>query len=128
MESLSITTLGNQGFGSIGISANSADLGCGDPMVIPVAIKNTSWKPASAMIESGASTQFIDPDFARQLGLPLDLKPVAEAFIVLDGHKAAPFTHTCILDLRIDQNLETLTFQVTNLAGWQLILGKTWLK
>ena len=64
VESLPITTCGNQGFGSTGISANSADLGCGDPMVIPVAIKNRSWKQASAIIDSGASTQFIDPDFA----------------------------------------------------------------
>ena len=38
VESLPVTTRGNQGFGSTGISANCADLGCGDPIVIPVAI------------------------------------------------------------------------------------------
>ena len=56
---------------------------------------------------SGASTQFIDPDFARQLGLPLDPKPVPEALIVVDGCKAAPLTHSCTIDLMIDQHLET---------------------
>ena len=52
-----------------------------------------------------------------------------EAFTVVDGREAtAPFTHTCTLDLMIDQHLETLTFQVTKLAGWQIIVGKSWLK
>ena len=91
VDTLPVTTRGNQGFGSIGISGktriscksvtiNAADLVCGDPMVLPVAIwKNNfqeSWLPASAMIDSGASTLFIDPDFANQLGLILDLKPI----------------------------------------------------
>ena len=100
-------------------------------MVIPVAIRKGNqepWKPTSAMIDSGASTQFIDSDFARQLGLLLKQKTVPEALIVVDGRKAAPLTHTCTLDLMIVQHLETLTFQVTKLAGWQIIVGKTWLK
>ena len=134
VESLPTTTRGNQVFGSTGLSskpvtANSADLGCGDPMVtIPVTIRKGNrepWEPASAMIDSGASTQFIDPDFARQLGIPLKQNTVPEALIVVDGRKVAPLTHTYTLDLMIDQHLETLTFQVTKLAGWQLILGKT---
>ena len=105
-----------------GLSANSADLGCGDPMVIPVTIKDTrNGIAASAMIDSGASTQFIDSDFAHQLGLRLELKPVPEALIVVDGREATtPLTHTCTLDLTIDQHLETLTFHVTKLAGWQI--------
>ena len=64
VHSLPTTNCGVQRLGSTGLA--TADLGCGNPMVIPVAMKNTSWKPASAMIDSGASTQFIDPDFASQ--------------------------------------------------------------
>ena len=111
------TTCRNQGFGSTALSANSADLGCGNPMVIPVAIKkeqnNIPWKSASAMIDSRASTQFVDPEFAQGFGLQLDLKSVPESLIVVNGRRAAPLTHTCTLDLLIDQHLETLTFQVT---------------
>ena len=127
VETLPGTTRGDQGFGSTGLSANSADLRCGDPMVIPVAIKNNKipWKSASAMIYSGAWTQFIDPGFAQELGLQLDPKSVPESLIVVDGRRAAPLTHTCTLDLLIDQHLETITCQVTQLAGWQMILQKT---
>ena len=49
VDSLPVTTCGNQGFGSTGISGksvsvNSADLGCGDPMVIPVAIRENNFQ------------------------------------------------------------------------------------
>ena len=81
------------------------------------------------MIDSGASTQFIDLDFAVKNNLPLNLKPKPETLIVVDGREAeSQLTHTCTLDLTVDQHLETLIFQVTKLAGWNMILGKTWLK
>ena len=81
------------------------------------------------MIDSGASTQFLDLDFAVKNNLPLDLKPKPETLIVVDGREAtSQLTHTCTMNLTIDQHLETLTFQVTKLAGWNMILGKTWLK
>ena len=51
---------GSKGFGSTGI--HSADLGCNEPMIIPVHLNKDI--TASAMIDSGASTQFIDLDFA----------------------------------------------------------------
>ena len=130
LETLTGTTRGNQGFGSTGTSVNlasSTDLGCGNPMIIPIAIridKKEPWKPAAAMIDSGTSTQFINPDFASQLGLKLDPKSIPESLIVVEGRKATPRTHTCTLDMLIDQHVETLTFQVTKLAGWQMILGK----
>ena len=114
-----------KGFGPTGI--NSAYLGCNEPMIVPVRLnKNTT---GFAMIDSGASTQFIDLEFAVKNNLPLTLKPKPETLIVVDGRKAeSQLTHTCTLDLTLDQHLKTLTFQVTKLAGWNMILGKTWLK
>ena len=96
-------------------------------MIIPVHLNKDI--TASAMIASGASTQFIDLDFAVKNNLPLTLKPTPETLIVVDEIEAEnQLTHTCTLDLTVDQHLETLTFQVTKLAGWNMILGKTWLK
>ena len=96
-------------------------------MIIPVHLNQDI--TASAMIDSGASTQFIDLDFAIKNNLPLTLKPKPETLIVVDGREAEnQLTHTCTLDLTVDQHLETLTFQVTKLARRNMILGKTWLK
>ena len=96
-------------------------------MIVPVRLnKNTT---GFAMIDSGASTQFIDLDFVVKNNQPLTLKPKPETLIVVDVREAeSQLTHSCTLDLTVDQHLETLTFQVTKLVGWNMILGKTWLK
>ena len=81
------------------------------------------------MIDCGASTQFIDSELVRKLGLPLKEKPHNEQLIVVDGRETkVPLTYTCTLKLLIDQYLETIVFQVMKLAGWKLILVKTWLR
>ena len=143
VDSLPDTSRGSSGFGSTGTSrikpvpaaaatVEPTDLGCNQPMVIPVILQLTSGSspvPGSAMIDSEASTQFLDLDFAVRNNLPLDLKPKPETLIVVDGREATnQLTHTCTMNLTIDQHLETLTLQVTKLAGWNMILGKTWLK
>ena len=68
------------------------------------------------MIDSGASTELINLEFAERLSLRLDLKLVPESLIVVDGRKVAPLTLTCTLDLLMDEHLESLTFQVTKLV------------
>ena len=125
VNELPTTKRGYQGFESTGI--NSADLGCNEPMIVPARLnKDTT---GSAMIVSGASTQFIDLDFAVKNNLPLTLKLKPEILIVVDGIEVEnQLTHTCTLDLTIDQHLETLTFQVTKLAGWNMILGRPGLR
>ena len=106
---------------------NSADLGYNEPIIIPIRLNKDTI--GSAMIDSGASMQFIDLDFAVKNNLPLILKPMPETLIIIDGREAEnQLTHTCTLKLTIDQHLETLTSQVTKLARWNMILGKIWLK
>ena len=80
VEELSSMGRGSNGFGSTGI--NSAELGCNEPMIVPARLnKDTT---GSAIIDSGASTQFIDLDFAVKNNLPLTLKPKPETLIVVD--------------------------------------------
>ena len=101
-------------------------------MVIPITIgtlTTTNTSNTTAMIDCRASTQFIDSQFVCKLGLPLKEKPYPEQLIVVDGRETeVPLTHTCTLKLLIDQHLETIVPQVTKLAGWRIILGKTWLQ
>ena len=90
-------------------------------MIPPVLLnKDTA---GSAIIDSGESMQFIKLEFAVKKILPLTLKPKPETLIVVDGREAEnQLTHTCTLSLTVDQHLETLTFQVTKLAGCNMIL------
>ena len=96
-------------------------------MMVPVRLnKDTT---GYAMIDIGASTQFIDLDVAVNNDLPPTLKLTPETLIVVYRREAEnQLIHTCTLDLTIDQHFETLTFQVSKLVGWNMIVEKTWLK
>ena len=93
----------------------SGDLGTDEPLTLPCLVNENH--SATCMIDSGASSQFIDLDFALNLNLPLVLKRKPEDLLLADGvrSKVGQITHTCTLRLKIDQHLEDLTFHVTNL-------------
>jgi len=102
----------------------SGELGSEDPLILPCLVNENH--SASCMIDSGASSQFLDLNFALSLNLPLDLKKKPEDLVLADGvcSKIGQITHTCFLRLTIDQHMEDLTFHVTKLAGWNMIIGK----
>ena len=134
LQELPTTIRAHKGFGSTGINTTTVqnhDLGCEKPMVIPIKIETsttTTTFNTTAMIDCGASTQFIDSKLVRKLGLPLKEKPYPERLIVVDGRETeVPLTLACTLRLLIDQHLETIVLQVTKLAGWKISLGKSWL-
>ena len=61
----------------------SGDLGTDEPLTLPSLVnKNHS---ATCMIDSGASSQFNDLDFALNLNLPLVLKRKPEDLVLADG-------------------------------------------
>jgi len=106
----------------------SGELGSEDPLILPCLVNENH--SASCMINSGASSQFIDLDFTLSLNLPLDLKRKPEDLVLADGvcSKVGQITHTCSLRLTIDQHMEDLTVHVTKLAGCNMIVGKPWLR
>jgi hypothetical protein len=82
------------------------------------------------MVDCGATSQFIDRDFALKNGFELRRKAVPEVLTVVDGRTsvAGDLTHEVTIQLLIDQHLENVVFQVTKLGSVPLILGKTWLR
>jgi len=94
----------------------SGDLGSEDPLTLSCFMNEDF--PATCMVDSGASSQFIDLDFALNLNLPLVPKGKPEDLVLADGARSiiGQITYTCNLKLAIDQHMEELTFQVTKLA------------
>lgn len=104
VKELPATTRGISRFAGIVISSNSAtsiiDLGCDKPMVIPVTIGDIT---SSTIIESRASTQFLNLGFTVKHNLPLNLKSNSDTLIIVDSREAeVPLTHSCTLNLTID--------------------------
>ena len=86
------------------------DLGLEDPLMLSCFINEDIL--ATCMIDSGASSQFLDLDFAINMNLPLVPKGKPEDLVLADGARSIieQITHTCNLKLAIDQHVEELTF------------------
>ena len=135
MQEFRTTITGHQGYGSTGVNTTTVqnyDLGWEEPMVIPIKIGTlitTIKSHTIAVIDCVASTQFVDSELVRELGLPLTQNHYPERLIVVDGRETeVPLTNTCTLKLLVDQYLETIVLQVIKDAGWKIILRKTWLR
>jgi RNase H-like domain found in reverse transcriptase/Reverse transcriptase (RNA-dependent DNA polymerase)/Aspartyl protease/SET domain len=87
-------------------------------------------QPATLLIDSGASSEFIDPDFAARCGY--SLLPSDRTVKLADGsivNARGRVTATCLLDATPRPSLVefTATFTATPLGGYDAILGVTWL-
>jgi len=102
----------------------SRDLGSEDLLTLSCFVNEDF--PATCMVDSRASSQFIDLAFALNVNLPLVPKGKLEDLVLADGACSivGQIMHTCNLKLAIDQHIEELTFQVTKLGRWNLIIGK----
>jgi hypothetical protein len=89
------------------------------------------------MINSGATSYFIDFDFALAQRYPLRKKTRPKALLIVDRRKssagdrrkssAGDILYKVDIRLQIDQHLETSVFQVTKISGYPAILGRSWL-
>ena len=95
----------------------SSDLGSEDPITLSCHVNQSL--PATLMLDSGPSSQFIDHDYVKTMNLPMTLKPKPEDLALTDGSQSiiGQITHTCTLTPTIDQHMEEVIFQVTKIAG-----------
>ena len=81
------------------------------------------------MIDSGATSLFVDIDFINQNNLKPKSKKYPESLKLVDGRESSgsSITHEIELSIQIDNHFERTLFQVTKLSDYPLILGKAWL-
>ncbi|SOV01667.1 uncharacterized protein UDID_18169 [Ustilago sp. UG-2017a] len=81
------------------------------------------------MIDSGATTNFIDSCFATLHSLPLTSKPLAETLLLADGKTQVVISKEVQLSCLVAELFPAdITFQVTDLGLCPIILGLPWLK
>ena len=81
------------------------------------------------MIDSGATTNFIDSRFATLHSLPLTSKPLAETLLLADGKTQVVISKEVQLSCLVAELFPAdITFQVTDLGLCPIILGLPWLK
>ena len=83
------------------------------------------------MIDCGGTSNFMDIDYAKANSVPLVKKLVPHQLEVVDGHpiSSSAVTHqTSDLLLSTNSHHETISFDITKLGHYPIILGLPWLK
>ncbi|SOV07143.1 uncharacterized protein UDID_18780 [Ustilago sp. UG-2017a] len=81
------------------------------------------------MIDSGATTNFIDLRFVTLHSLPLTSKPLTETLLLADGKTQVIISKEVQLSCLVAELFPSdITFQVTDLGLCPIILGLPWLK
>lgn len=115
------------------LSLSSISVKSSDPLVIPITVRQSSDHPeipTFALIDSGATSSFINADFCKQHDLGLTSKPEPVPLFVIDGRpiKSGAVTHSCSLQAKISDRPVSLTLDVTQLGAYPVILGTPWLR
>ncbi|SPC66755.1 uncharacterized protein UHOD_11421 [Ustilago sp. UG-2017b] len=81
------------------------------------------------MIDSGATTNFIDSRFVTLHSLPLTSKPLTETLLLADGKTQVIISEEVQLSCLVAELFPSdITFQVTDLGLCPIILGLPWLR
>ncbi|SOV09386.1 uncharacterized protein UDID_18575 [Ustilago sp. UG-2017a] len=92
-------------------------------------LSRPSFPVHDVMINSGATTNFIDSHFITLHSLPLTSKPLTETLLLADGKTQVIISKEVQLSCLVAELFPAdITFQVTNLGLCPIILGLLWLK
>src|SRR5260370_32814449 len=99
-------------------------------MHIPVSIRtNYSMADKKALVDSGATDNFMHPHFAERMGIGTRERPNPHKIWNIDGtmNKGGYLTHYIDLDVQTKGIHKEMRFLLTDLGGEDLILGYPWL-
>jgi len=84
----------------------------------------------NAMMDSGATEDFIDREVCNKHGIKMIKAKNPREIYVADGKPSAmgPATHMTKVPMDISSHIELATFQVANLQNHEVILGMPWLR
>jgi hypothetical protein len=93
-------------------------------------ITTTIHKTEKALVDSGATENFIDPKVIERLRFPIQKLEQPRIIYNIDGtpNKAGSITHKCPIKLQFKDEQKTVDFFVTNLGQDRIVLGFPFLK
>src|ERR1700684_5036 len=99
-------------------------------MILDCKITQNRLRPVNicAMIDSGATGTFISKAFVELYGLTTRKKERPAKLTLFDGSDAGLITHQVEAVLKFNGLDQALTFDVTSMQGYQVVLGLPWLK
>ena len=102
-------------------------------MILPVSLRipdSNLELATTAMLDSGATSKFIDETFVRENDIPTieKLRPIPIHLIDGQEIQSGPCTHHSVVQLRLGPHQETIELDVTRLVDHPIVLGIPWLR
>jgi len=84
----------------------------------------------TALVDSGASENFIDKAYAEASGIPMQQKATPRRVLTVDGSEitGGPVTHDAQVHLTINHHEEDIRLHCITIGNAPIILGLPWLK
>ena len=84
----------------------------------------------NAMIDSGATEDFIDQELCQKHGIKTTEMGISRGIYLADGKESemGPITHIAETTMEIGSQQEDAVFQVANLNNHKIVLGMPWLR
>jgi hypothetical protein len=84
----------------------------------------------TAMVDCGATENFIDKDYAEQIKIPLDKKKIPRRVLAIDGREIASrlVTLNTSIKLIINNHHEKIKLHCITIRNSPIIMGLPWLK
>jgi len=100
--------------------------------MIKVQIQGTDGNECTttALVDSGASENFIDKAYAEASGIPMQQKTTPRRVLTVDGSEVTggPVTHDAQIHLTINHHEEDIWLHCITIGNAPIILGLPWLK
>jgi hypothetical protein len=95
------------------------------PRVTIIQGKNNEKHNTMAMVDYGATENFIDRNYAEQTGIPLDKKIVLQRGLAVDRREIAsrPVTHDTTVKFTINNYYETIKLYCITIGNSPIIMG-----
>jgi len=102
-----------------------------DHIMVTIRLQGTTRQiTINAMIDSGATEDFIDKGFYSKYNIRTTQAKTIQELYLADGRPSAmgPITHTAKVPMHIGSHRELAIFQVAKLPNHEVTLGMPWLK
>jgi hypothetical protein len=86
--------------------------------------KNNKIHKITAMVDCGATENFIDKDYAEQMKIPLDKKKIPWRVLAIDGREIAsgPVTHDTSIELIINNHRKKIKLHCITIGNSPIIM------
>jgi predicted aspartyl protease len=103
-----------------------------EKIIVEVSIRGRDGRKhqMTAMVDCGATENFVDKKYAEKIQIPMDEKKVPRRVLAVDRSEVAsgPVTHDTMVELIVNDDREKIKLHCITIGNSPIIVGLPWLR